>query len=531
MLDIVIAGGQVIDGTGNPWFRADLGISGGRIERIGEIAPAEAARILDARGLAVSPGFIDMHTHSDIALLVEPGAEVKIRQGVTTEVLGADGVSVAPVTPDTRDMWRGRLGGLIGHPTKAWSWLTFDEYLGSLERARTAVNVAGFVGHGTVRMAVMGLDSRPPSADELQRMRWLIRQAIEEGAFGLSDALIYAPAYYSSTSDIISLASAAAESGGIYMTHIRSESDDLVEALQEALEIGAKANLPVHISHHKAAGPQNWGKVQTTLGLMDEARARGVDITCDAYPYLAAAFGLDLFLPQWAFEHGTDPLVRNLREPQFRQRLAADMARHIPGKENLCRWGNWDGVLVAGVVTDANRKCERKSIAQIAQERGTDGVSAVFDLLADEKLAVAVTAFWGREEDVNAVLRHRTTMICSDGVFGGHPHPRLYGTFPRVLGPLVRDVRLFSMEEAVRKMTSLPAQRLGLRDRGLIRPGMWADLVVFDPVTVTDRSTYADPRQYPIGVEHVLVNGEIVVHQGVPTGARPGKALRHGMPS
>lgn len=527
MLDIVIEGGLVVDGSGNAWRRADVGIRESRVAAIGRLAEADAAERIPAHGRIVCPGFVDMHSHSDLMLIGHPQAEIKLRQGVTLEVLGVDGLSVMPVTPEHRPGWRRRLRGLLGDPDIDWSWGGVADFLAAVERARPALNVATLVGHGPVRVTGMGLEARPPRTDELKEMERLVAEAMEEGAFGLSTALNVAPGHYATVDELAPLAAVAAAHGGFYMTHIRSESDGLLEAFDEAVEIGRRGACPVHISHHKAAGRRNWGKVGETLARIDRLRESGFDITCDQYPYLAGAFALDTLLPPWIHDGGLERCLARLRDPGVRERLRREIEETSPHRENMCRWSDWSHSFVTWVRSDRNEGAVGKSLQEIADLRRVDPPTAMFDLLVEEDLGVSAVVFFGNEGDARAVLRHPTTMVGSDGVYGLKPHPRLYGTFPRILGHYVRETRCLRLEDAVRKMTSLPAQRLGLRDRGLLREGMWADVVVFDPVTVRDRSTYEDPTRFPEGIDAVLVNGVVAIRDGVPTGHRAGQVLRH----
>ncbi len=521
--DMLILNGRVVDGTGNPWFRADIGIKAGRIVKIGSLASASANKIIDARNLIVSPGFIDIHSHSDFALIKDPKAESKIMQGVTTEVIGNCGLSTAPIRENTRGLLEKYLEP-IRFKVKL-NWFTIGEYLNQLEKQGIGLNVATLVGHGTIRIAVMGFDNRLPTKEELDDMKLLVSQSMEDGAFGMSSGLIYPPGCYSNTRELIELCKVVGKYGGIYTTHIRDEEDALIESVKEAIEIGKLSGIPVHISHHKAAGRANWGKVKETLNLMDEAREKGIDVTCDQYPYAASCTFLSTVIPIWAHEGGTGKLIARLKDPEIRRRLAKEIEEGIP---------EWDKIMIVSVSSEKNKNFEGKTIAEISEAVGKNPADVTFDLLIEEEATVMAVFFEMCEEDVCTVMKHPVTMIGSDGlavtpsgILGEvKQHPRSYGTFPRVLGKYVREERVLTLEEAIRKMTSFPAQRLGFRDRGLIREGFWADITIFDPSEIVDKATYTDPHQFPEGIKYVIVNGELVVEDGKHTGTLAGKVLR-----
>jgi N-acyl-D-amino-acid deacylase len=531
MLDLVIKNGHVVDGTGNPWFNADVGIQGERIAKIGRLSKDKALRVLDVSGLIVSPGFIDMHSHSDLLLLINPKAESKIRQGVTTEVIGNCGDSAAPLDKNMREEAI-KTSPFVKEAKLKLDWSTMAEYLRRLDRQGIAVNVAPLVGHGNVRACAMGFANRAPTGNEMETMKKTLAKAMNEGAFGMSTGLIYPPGCYSKTEELIELSAVVAKCGGIYTSHIRGEGENLLKSVKEAITIGKKAALTVEISHHKAGGKANWGKVKQSLKVIEEARARGVDVTCDVYPYIAASFGLSAMLPPWTYEGGTDKLLERLRDPAIRSRLRKEMETGFPDWPSPLKAAGWDCTVISHCRN--HPQYEGKSIEEITRPKKIDPFEFTFDLLIEEKASVGVVRFAMCEEDVQTVLQHPVSMIGSDssavapyGILGkGKPHPRAYGTFPRVLGKYVREERLLGLENAVRKMTSLPAQKLGLRDRGLIRPQMYADITVFDLQKIADKASYAEPHQYPEGVEYVIVNGKIVIDGKEHTGVLAGKALR-----
>ena len=507
--DLLILGGKVVDGSSNPWFHADIGVRGEKISEIGRLSGSVASKMIDASGKVVAPGFIDMHSHSDIYLFTNPLAEPKTRQGVTTEVLGQDGLSVAPLTTESRSELRKYLAGLLGDFPASWTWRSVGDYLKQVEEAKPSVNTATYVGHGSVRAAVMGFEERAPTPKELQEMKELVDRSMKEGAFGLSTGLIYPPSCYADVEELGELCKAVADLGGYYVTHLRNEADTLLESMKEAFEIARVSGVPAHISHHKAAGRRNWGRVRDSLAMIDRARDEGMDVTCDQYPYIAGSTMLSSILPSWAHEGGTERMLDRLGDRGVRSRMKADMERDLQSiMVTYCRH---------------RKQFEGKMLTKIAEETGKDPYDAAFDLLLEEEAAVSMAVFNMCEDDVKMVMRHPAVMIGTDGLLAGRPHPRAYGTYPRILGRYVREERNLGLEDAVRKMTSLPAQRLGLRDRGLLREGYFADIAIFDPEAVLDRATFEDPLQFPAGVEWVIVNGAVTVENGAHTGARNGK--------
>lgn len=527
MFDLLFTDARIVDGSGAPYFHGDLGVVGDRVAAVGRLSGQLARRTVPAAGRVLSPGFIDIHSHSDASYLINPLGESKVRQGVTLEVVGQCGWSLAPLEGTAVEEIKKDLEADEGVEIR---WRTLGEYLGCLEEARPSVNLAVVAGHGTIRGAAVGYEDRAPTAAEAERMRLLLRQALAEGAWGLSTGLIYPPGSYATTGEIIDLARELVPVGGVYFTHVRDEGARLLEAVVEAIQIGQEAGVPVQIAHHKAGGEENWGRVKDSLRLIEEARARGVDVTCDQYPYTASSTGLSTILPRWAHDGGSERLLARLRDPTTRQRLAAECAA------NGDSWGGWDKLLISSVRTEANKKYEGKSLAEIARERGQEPVEAALDLLLEEELAVGMVRFGMNEEDVRTVMRHPWVMVASDGsalapygrLARGKPHPRNYGTFARVLGRYVREQGVLRLETAICKMTGLPAWRLRLWDRGLLRPGCHADLVLFDPERVGDRATFADPHRYPDGIDMVVVNGTVTVEGGHHTGARAGRVLRRG---
>jgi N-acyl-D-amino-acid deacylase len=522
----ILAGGLVVDGTGARAYRADVGIAGGCVAALGDLQAAPAGERLAVTGLAVCPGFVDMHTHSDLSLLVCPAGDSKIHQGVTTEVVGNCGFSPAPVTDASvtaiRDL-HGFFGSFVGG--LGWQWRSYGDFASLLASRGLGLHVAPLVGHVTLRTAVMGYAQRPPAAGELAAMRRLVTEAMRDGCFGLSTGLVYPPGAYADTEELVALAAAAGEAGGLYASHIRGEGHSLLRAVAEAIEIGERARLPVQISHHKAAFRPYWGRIHHALRLSEWATARGQDVSFDVYPYTAGSAPLTQIIPDWAHEGGLPALLGRLRDPAGRARLAREIAAE--GRE-------WDRTIVSWMPDGPGKGDEGATVADLAARRGLDPVAALFAVLQDSDARAMMVHFVMSEDDVRAVMRHPLAMFGSDGLVlspegplgEGKPHPRCYGTYPRVLGHYVREVGLLSLEAAVHKASYRPAEKLGLRSKGRIQVGADADLVVLDPATVRDEATYADPHRFPTGIVHVLVAGEMAVRAGRLTGVRAGRVLR-----
>jgi len=520
--DLLIKRGYIIDGAGNPWFRGDIGISDGRIKAIGDLSHYRGSKEIDAKGLTVTPGFIDMHSHSDFYILLNPYGESKIFQGVTTEVVGNCGSSAAPMDEKLKAYRERYMRKLLG-PEFEFNWSSMGEYIDRVNERGASLNIIPLVGHGTIRSIVVGFEDRKPSEDELEEMCNLVGEAMEDGAWGLSTGLVYTPGCFADTDEIIALARVAAEYGGIYTSHIRGEGETLLDAVKEAIEVGRRANIPVEISHFKAHGRENWGKTRESLRLVEEARREGIDVTFDQYPYTASSTGLAALLPAWVREGGNDKMLERLRSVEVRERIKEDPK--VSGRE-------WDRIVL--VYAEKHPEFSGRSIEDLANEVGKDVLDFVFDILIEEDGMVSIVMFAMCEEDVRRVMKSPYMMVGTDGsaisprgILGrGKPHPRFYGTFPRILGHYVREERVLTLQEAVRKMTSMPAQKLGLRDRGLLREGMIADIVIFDADEIIDEATFTDPHRFPRGIHYVIVRGEIVVRKNQHTGALPGRALR-----
>ena len=529
-LDLLIENARIVDGTGAPWFRGSVGVRDGEVATITRTVEhgLSARETLDAEGAVVCPGFVDTHSHSDLELFADPTLEPKIRQGITTEVIGQDGFSMAPMHREGgAEEWQRQLGALAGRVEREWTWGSTADYFEAVRENGVAPNVAMLVGHGTVRFNVLGMDEREPTSAELEEMGDLVTQSLEEGALGFSTGLIYTPCTYASTEEVRALAARLAPYQRPFVAHVRSEGRWIWEALDEFVDIGAEEDVPLHLSHFKLAGAEQHGKVERATGLVETARERGVDFTAEQYPYTAGSTMLSATLPPWIHADGPDRMLEMLATPEIRQRAEEEITNWtIPGWENIGALAGWDNVVITSVQTDGNRDQEGKSIAEVATERDETPVEAVCTLLVEEELRVSIRIHMLAEEDVTAILANERVCIGTDGLFGGKPHPRVYGSYPRILGHYVRDRNLLTVEEAVRKMTSLPARAMGLDRKGVLRPGMDADLVVFDPTTVESRSTWDHPNRFPEGISHVVVGGQFVVADSESTGELPGEIIR-----
>ena len=530
--DVLITNGRIVDGTGAPWYRGSVGITADRIAAIGPLTGATAATTIDASNLVVSPGFIDLLGQSEFNHLVDGRAASKILQGVTTEVTG-EGSSIAPVN----DRMIEEASANAKYFGVAQDWRTLADYFKRIEeRSRTTVNVATFVGAGGIRNYVIGKDDRPATAAELEEMKRLVAQAMEQGALGLSTSLQYVPDRFASTDEIVELAKVAARYGGVYFTHQRSESVRIFESLDEVFAIAERANIPAEIWHLKTAYKASFGKMPEVLDRIETARARGLDVSANQYPYTRASNGLDSCLPLWVREGGFDKTAARLKDPATRERVKRDM-----DDANATTWENqWyganggDGVMVSTVLDPSLRKYEGMTLTQIGKAMGKDPRDAVIDLVIADKAETSVVTSIMDEDDVRAALKHPLVGVGTDSgakaedgkLSESKSHPRAWGSFPRILGRYVRDEKLLTLEEAIRKMTSKAATRVHLNDRGVLRPGMAADITIFDPATIHDVATFDDPTHYSVGIRHVLVNGTRVVADGAITQERPGRVLR-----
>lgn len=518
--ELALTNCKIVDGTGSPWFHGSVGINNNRIQCItrSDSLKQAAQQTTDLDGLMIAPGFIDTHSHSDLRLFGDPVLAPKTMQGITTEILGQDGFSMAPLPRDNDiSEWEDHLSGLNGRTENEWTWRTTDEYFNTIDSNSVAPNVAMLVGHGTVRYNVMGMADRAAEKPELEEMADLVTAALEAGAIGFSTGLIYTPQVTADTEEVQRLAGQLAPYSRPFVAHIRNETNEIWDALDEFVDIGDEEGVPIHLSHFKLALSPQHGKAERAISVIESARERGIDITADQYPYTAGSTMLAEMLPSWVRTDGTDMAVERLENPDDR----AQIREHIQTRPEA-----WKDVVVTSVANDANKQFEGMSVKDIAEDRSQTPAIAVMDLLAEERLEVSKITHMLADEDVETILTHERTNIATDGLFGGKPHPRTYGTYPHVLGHYVREKNLLGVEEAVQMMTSLPAQTMGLHRKGLIRPDMDADLVVFDPQRINSPATYEHPRQFPDGIVHVLVNGDFVVRDGKLTGATPGQVIR-----
>jgi N-acyl-D-amino-acid deacylase len=525
--DLIVRNGNVVDGSGELWFPGDVAVKGDEIVKVGRLEEDEmtAKRIIEARGLTVAPGFVDIHSHSDYTLLVDGTAQSKIRQGVTTEVLG-EAHSAGPV--------QGKAKLDLSQYGLQADWKTLGEYFARLQNSGVSVNVASYVGATQVRSCVLGDERRAPTPEETEQMKGLVAAAMQDGAMGLSSSLIVPPDTYLDTRQLIDLASAVKPYGGIYSTHMRTEGVGILDAVREAITIGEQAQIPVDIIHLKIADKRLWGKMKDVCDLISQAQAKGLRVAANQYPYIAGQNNLDALIPPWAMEGGRARMVERMNDPALRTRMERDILKGVPGWfDHYIAMKGWESCVVASVKSEKNKVHEGKSIAVIAESLNKKPADVVFDLLKDEGGSVPAIYFLMSEDDVRTAMQvpwvsigSDGTAVRPDGVLGrGKPHPRWYGTFPRVLGRYVREEKVLALEEAVKKMTLLNAQKLGLENRGLLKAGYKADITIFSADRVIDKATFENPHQYPEGIEYVIVNGTIVLDQGKHLEAKPGKIL------
>ena len=530
MFDVLIKNGRIVDGSGRPGYMGDIAIKGQRIVKIGNLGSATATRTIDANGLVVAPGFIDMLGQSETYLLIDPRGMSKVMMGVTTEITG-EGESVAPIN----DRQIKEQEDYLKRFNLTIDWRTLDQYFKRLEKQRTGLNLGTFVGATQIREYVVGYDNRPPTPAELETMKKLVADAMRDGALGLSTSLQYIPARFATTDEIVELAKVAKQYGGIYATHQRSEANALDESLQEVFEIARRASIPAEIWHLKTVYKKNWGRMPEILNRIEQARARGLDVTADIYPYVAGSTSLSACLPPWAQEGGLDKMLGRLRDPSTRERIKREISEDHKDWENIYLGsGGGDGILIGSVVNRELEQWQGKRVSEIAEAQKKDPLDALLDFILADHAQTGAIFFMMSEDDMRAAMRAPFVSICTDSgsrstdgpLAGSMSHPRGWGSYPRILGRYVRDEKLLSLEAAIHKMTGGPATRVGLKDRGLLRAGNFADITVFDPRTVIDRATFESPNQYPVGIDYVLVNGQISVDKGERTSALAGQALR-----
>lgn len=529
---ILIKNGRIADGTGAKAYLSDILIESDRITKIEpcgsfEDAIYEDAQVIDAAGLVVSPGFIDTHSHSDLQVLIEPELYPKLNQGITTEVLGQDGISMAPLPLPYISAWKKNLAGLDGESSQiSWKYENTKNYLAMVEEARPAVNECYLLPHGNVRMEAMGLENRLPSIEELQRMRKIVRREMEAGALGLSSGLIYMPCAYSETEELIELCKVVAEYDGIFVVHQRSEADTIIPSMKEIIEIGRKSGVKIHFSHFKVCGKKNWKYLPEMFSLLDQAEKEGITISFDQYPYVAGSTMLGVILPPWAHDGGTDRLMERLKDSTARENMKRDIANGISGWDNFVEFAGLEEIYITSVQTKKNQDIVGLSLKELGEKRQKDALDATFDLLLEEENAVGMVDFYGLEEHVIQIMKRKEMNACTDGLLAGTPHPRVFGAFPRILGKYVREQKVLGMEEAISKMTGKAASAMGIKERGIIQEGNFADIVLWNPELVRDKGTFQKPDQRPEGIRYVIVNGAIAIQNGAYTGNRNGKVIR-----
>ncbi|MFV0497648.1 MAG: N-acyl-D-amino-acid deacylase family protein [Candidatus Fimivivens sp.] len=523
----LIKNGLVIDGTGAPGTKTDILIVADKIEQIAVGLDAPNAEVIDASGLVVAPGFIDTHSHSDLQVLLNPEVMPKIMQGITTEILGQDGISMAPLPVEYISPWRKNLAGLDGDSDEIdWKYKNTDGYLKMIEKIKPGLNECYLVPHGNIRMEAMGLDNRLPNADELKKMCDITRREMEAGAIGLSTGLIYMPCAYSESDEIIEMCKVVAEYDGVFVIHQRSEADTIVDSMEEVIKIGRESGVRIHYSHFKVCGKKNWDKIEKVVALLEKCHAEGIRVSFDQYPYVAGSTMLGVILPPWVHDGGTDNVIKRLADPELRKKMVYDIENGIPGWDNFVEFAGLDQIFVTSVKTEKNQDAIGLNLIQLGELRGKNPYDATFDLLQEEENAVGMVDFYGTEEHVQLFMKRPEMNACTDGLLGGKPHPRVYGAFPRILGKYVREDNALTLEQAIYKMTMKPAITFNIADRGQLKAGNFADICIFNPDTVIDKGTYVEPIQYPEGIEYVLVNGEIAVHNGKHTAVKNGRVLR-----
>lgn len=525
MLDILIKNGKVFDGTGNPFTFLDIGIKDGKIVQLERNINREAKKVIDAKGLAVSPGFIDTHVHSDLLWTKPEVHQVKIKKGVTTELFGQDGISVAPVSNETKPLWQAQLKGLNGD-IGDWPWDSIESYLAKIEELKCLTNVAYLVPHGNVRTLVMGFEKRESTVSEQVAMRELVEKGMEEGAIGFSTGLVYPPNSFCATDELIEICKGVAKYDGCLVVHMRNESTHILEALDEMLEVVKHTGVRLHLSHFKVIGIRNRASYSQVLAKIDEARQEGMEITFDQYPYTAASTVFSAILPPWVHDGGTEMMLARLKNEADRIKIKEDFVNNTSYENWVFNCG-WENIIVSSIGARELMKFEGKSIKEIAEIKQASPDDIALDLLAEANGNVTMVVHWGLEEDIVTFMKSPYHMVGSDSIFGGKPHPRLYGTQPRILGRYVRDLQILTLEEAIHHMTGSPAQLLRLKDRGLLKEGYYADIVIFNPETVCDKATFTNTLEEPVGIEYVLVNGNVCIEEGTYVEALHGKVIKN----
>ena len=525
---ILIKHGLIVDGNKTPAYEGDILIENEKILKISQDLNEEADKVIDAKGRVICPGFIDTHSHSDLVILVNPYNEVKIRQGITTEVLGQDGISMAPLPQEHISSWRKNLAGLDGESDEIdWKYETTENYLKMMDYNGVGLNETYLVPHGNVRMEAMGLEDRPATKEEIQKMCEITERELKAGAIGLSTGLIYIPCAYSLTEEIIEMCKVVAKYDGVFVVHQRSEADTILTSMEEIIEIGKQSGEKVHFSHFKVCGKANWKYIPQVIELLEKAEKEGIRVSFDQYPYAAGSTMLGVVLPPWAHSGGTDKLIERLSDENERAKMKKDIANGIEGWDNFIEFAGIDQIFVTSVKTEKNKDTIGKSLLEIGKMRGKDPLDATFDLLKEEENAVGMVDFYGLEEHIIGFMKRDEQNVCTDGLLAGKPHPRAYGSFPKILGRYVRELNVLTIEEAVYKMTKKAATSFSIKDRGELKEGYFADIVIFDKDTVSGCDDFINSMQYPTGIDYVIINGNCVVEEGKYNKIKAGKVLKN----
>ncbi|HBF8685409.1 N-acyl-D-amino-acid deacylase family protein [Clostridioides difficile] len=524
----LIKHGLIVDGNKTPAYEGDILIENEKILKISQDLNEEADKVIDAKGRVICPGFIDTHSHSDLVILVNPYNEVKIRQGITTEVLGQDGISMAPLPQEHISSWRKNLAGLDGESDEIdWKYETTENYLKMMDYNGVGLNETYLVPHGNVRMEAMGLEDRPAAKEEIQKMCEITERELKAGAIGLSTGLIYIPCAYSLTEEIIEMCKVVAKYDGVFVVHQRSEADTILTSMEEIIEIGKQSGVKVHFSHFKVCGKANWKYIPQVIELLEKAEKEGIRVSFDQYPYAAGSTMLGVVLPPWAHSGGTDKLIERLSDENERAKMKKDIANGIEGWDNFIEFAGIDQMFVTSVKTEKNKDTIGKSLLEIGKMRGKDPLDATFDLLKEEENAVGMVDFYGLEEHIIGFMKRDEQNVCTDGLLAGKPHPRAYGSFPKILGRYVRELNVLTIEEAVYKMTKKAATSFSIKDRGELKEGYFADIVIFDKDTVSGCDDFINSMQYPTGIDYVIINGNCVVEEGKYNKIKAGKVLKN----
>ncbi len=525
---ILIRDGLIVDGNKTPAYEGDILIENEKILKISQDLNEEADKVIDAKGRVICPGFIDTHSHSDLVILVNPYNEVKIRQGITTEVLGQDGISMAPLPQEHISSWRKNLAGLDGESDEIdWKYETTENYLKMMDYNGVGLNETYLVPHGNVRMEAMGLEDRPATKEEIQKMCEITERELKAGAIGLSTGLIYIPCAYSLTEEIIEMCKVVAKYDGVFVVHQRSEADTILTSMEEIIEIGKQSGVKVHFSHFKVCGKANWKYIPQVIELLEKAEKEGIRVSFDQYPYAAGSTMLGVVLPPWAHSGGTDKLIERLSDENERAKMKKDIANGIEGWDNFIEFAGIDQIFVTSVKTEKNKDTIGKNLLEIGKMRGKDPLDATFDLLKEEENAVGMVDFYGLEEHIIGFMKRDEQNVCTDGLLAGKPHPRAYGSFPKILGRYVRELNVLTIEEAVYKMTKKAATSFSIKDRGELKEGYFADIVIFDKDTVSGCDDFINSMQYPTGIDYVIINGNCVVEEGKYNKIKAGKVLKN----